>query len=177
MAAGSGTRQFARAAVKVATGLNALDGFLSRMTGFAQTHRQSKTLRHMFVTKRLTIDQKMAALQSAFEGYLTDLELTVLRSLLDRNLGHHLDQVVKAMIATAKVDEAYVNLTVYSAFDLTDDELKAMTDKVYKAVGKSLKVEHKVDPALLGGIKLRLGNILVDGTIARRLELLREKLA
>lgn len=177
MAAGPGTRQFARASVQVATELNALDGFQSRMTAFAQAHRQSKTLRHIFVTKRLTIDQKMTALQSAFEGYLTDLELGILRALLERNLGNHLAKVVKAMIALAKVDEAHVNLTVYSAYELTDDELKAMTEKVHKAVGKALKVEHKVDPALLGGVKLRLGNILVDGTIARRLELLREQLA
>lgn len=177
MATGPGTRQFARAAVKVATELNALDGFLSRMTGFAQAHRQSKTLRHMFITKRLTIDQKMTALQNAFKDYLTDLELGILRSLLNRNLGNQLAEAVKAMIALAKVDEAHVNLTVYSAYELTDNELHAMTDKVYRAVGKTLKVEHKVDPALLGGVKLRLGNILVDGTIARRLELLREKLA
>lgn len=177
MAAGSGTRQFARATVRVATELDALDGFLSRMTGFAQVHRQNKTLRHMFVTKRLTVDQKMAALQNAFDGYLTDLEFTVLRSLLDRKLGNHLAQVVKAIIALAKVDEAYVNLTIYSAAELKADELKSMTEKVSKAVGKALKVEHKIDPALLGGVKLRLGNILVDGTIARRLELLREKMA
>ncbi|MCH7522007.1 MAG: F0F1 ATP synthase subunit delta, partial [Candidatus Marinimicrobia bacterium] len=76
----------------------------------------------------------------------------------------------------AQAAYAQLILPVFTPQPLSQKELQALGGRVEQSLGRSLQVKGVTDPSLIGGIKLRLGNILVDGSIARRLELLREEL-
>ena len=51
-----------------------------------------------------------------------------------------------------------------------------MTESLEKFTGKSVRLEAKVDPAVLGGARTRIGSTVYDGTVAARLQKLKQQL-
>ncbi|MCH7859050.1 MAG: ATP synthase F1 subunit delta [Candidatus Marinimicrobia bacterium] len=176
MTAGPQARKFARAALKVAVTMRAVEGFLARFEYLAQAFRTNRAFRHLLITHRVPLDNKMEVLRQAFRDDLTELEFVVLRMLMEQQLGIQLPGVAKSLAFLAQAEYAQLILTVFTPQPLSQKELQALGGRVEQSLGRSLQVKGVTDPSLIGGIKLRLGNILVDGSIARRLELLREEL-
>lgn len=176
MAAGAKARHFARAAFSVAAKLGVMDDFLDRFELLSRAFRENKAFRHLLITYRIPVEQKMEVLHRAFDGTLTELEFEVLHLLMVRNMGIQLPGVAKSLVLLARAEGARLELTVFTPQPLAAQELQGLGDRIGADLGRSLRVMGVMDPALLGGIKLRLGNTLVDGTLARRLELLREEL-
>jgi len=63
-----------------------------------------------------------------------------------------------------------------AAREVPEDEVKSLADKLSASSGKTVKLQVKVDPSLLGGIKLRLGDRIIDGTVAKKLEMMKSQL-
>ena len=63
-----------------------------------------------------------------------------------------------------------------SAVPLTEEQQKALTDKLAAKTGKTILLENSIDPTLLGGVKLRYEGKELDGTAAGRLSALRRSL-
>ncbi len=176
MAASAKSRHFARAAFSVAAKLGVVDDFLDRFELLYRAFRENKSFRHLLITHRIPVEQKMEVLRRAFGKVLTGLELEVLRLLLEQKMGLQLPAVARSLVQVAQAEDARLELTVFTSQPFPAKALKGLSSRVEADLGRSLRVTGITDPALLGGIKLRLGNTLVDGTVARRLELLREEL-
>ena len=69
-----------------------------------------------------------------------------------------------------------VSAVVTSATALTKEEDTAIRDKVAKMTGTTVEVRTAVDPALIGGLTVRIGDRLIDASVRGRLERLREQL-
>jgi F-type H+-transporting ATPase subunit b len=65
---------------------------------------------------------------------------------------------------------------VTSALPLTEAEKKTVTDDVMKKLGSKAKVKFQVDPKILGGLVLRVGDKVIDGSVVNQVETLRESL-
>lgn len=176
MPAGSETRQFARAMLRVASKLDLLDSLLERFQLVEQIYREHKAFRHLMITQRIPVDKKMETLRRIFAEYLTGLEYEILHILLEKGQGLQLPRIARMMSRLAQQEGARKNLIVYTPEALPEKEMAQLEERVAKSIKQPVRAKGIVDPDLLGGIKLRLGNTLVDGTIVRRLELLREQL-
>ncbi len=176
MATGTKSRHFARSAFSVAAKLGVVDDFLDRFELLSRTFRENKAFRHLLITHRIPVERKMEVLHRAFGKVLTNLELEVLRLLLAQNMGLQLPAVARFLVQVARTEDARLELTVFTPQPLPAKALKDLAGRVEADLGRSLRTKSITDPMLLGGVKLRLGNTLVDGTVARRLELLREEL-
>ena len=64
--------------------------------------------------------------------------------------------------------------TVVSAIPLSDAERRKLLDKLQEKTGKVIRLTEKIDPSILGGLRLDLAGERLDGTVLRRLELLRD---
>lgn len=89
-------------------------------------------------------------------GLLSDLVASYEARLMD-----HL-QVVRADVTTA--------------VPLADDRARAIERGLAEVTGKGVRLAARIDPAIIGGVVARIGSTVYDGSIARQLDLLREKL-
>jgi F-type H+-transporting ATPase subunit delta len=176
MPAGSEARQFARAAFRVAAKLDLVDSLLERFQLLEQIYRNNKAFRHLMITQRIPVEKKLELLRRIFDEHLTDLEYEILRLLLEKGKGLQLARIARTINRLAQVEGGRKDLIVYTPEALADKQIEQLTQRVEASIKQPVRAKGIVDPNLLGGIKLRLGNTLIDGTIARRLELLREQL-
>ncbi|MFC1481439.1 ATP synthase F1 subunit delta [Candidatus Neomarinimicrobiota bacterium] len=176
MAANSKVVKFARATLNVAAEMKGTESFLPRMEVLAVLYRQSDVFRHLLITTHISVDNKLAALKAACGDLLGELEYNVLRQMVERRLGMQLPKIVKAMKQLAADDDPAADLTVFTAVELPETELGNIARGLEQQLGRQLRESSVVDPTLLGGMKLRLGNTLVDGSVASRLEMIRQNL-
>ena len=66
---------------------------------------------------------------------------------------------------------------ITSAIALDQDEVKSLGDRIGQSVDRQVEVSAEVDPDILGGIVLRVGNVVLDASIKNRLEQLRKQVA
>lgn len=65
---------------------------------------------------------------------------------------------------------------VTSAVPLTDEEKRALTEKLTAQFGENLEFEYREDPSILGGLVVRVGDRVIDASVAGKLKALRETL-
>ena len=85
-----------------------------------------------------------------------------------------MNRELEALVAREQ-NRLAVELT--TAHELSDDEAESIVQAIEKASGRSVEATRSVDPDLVGGIVLKVGSFLADGSVRGRLERLRRELA
>jgi F-type H+-transporting ATPase subunit delta len=130
-----------------------------------------------FLTSRAVgRERKAQALRAAFQGRAGDLFLNFLLALND----HDRLDALRAIAATAR--EIYEERTglmrvqVRSAVPLPDDQRDKLRNELKTQYGRDPVLETRVDPELLGGMTVQVGDVLYDASIRTRLERIRNHL-
>ena len=114
------------------------------------------------------------ALSAIFTNKVTDLTL---RFLLVLNNKGRLDRLRQIEVAYAQlVQEALgrVEVNIFTPRAIDDASLKTIKRNVQDMLGKEPVLHTNVDPSMLGGVKLRIGDQLIDGSVATKLRRLSE---
>ena len=97
--------------------------------------------------------------------------------MIERHRSEAIVATVDEFIELANEAKSVADATVYSVRPLTDAEIEAVSTTFAAKIGKkSLRITNIADSNLLGGIKLRIGNTIYDGTISGKLERLSKQL-
>ncbi|MBM4130093.1 ATP synthase F1 subunit delta, partial [bacterium] len=97
--------------------------------------------------------------------------------LLDRNRIELLRDIGEVFAELVEADGGLVRARVVTAIALPADLETKLRDKLAQVTGKNVVLEKKVDPAVLGGVCVTLGDRIIDGTVRTNLDRLRKKLA
>lgn len=101
----------------------------------------------------------------------------VLQLMLERGRFAAVPEVRQAYDALATAEEGVVKVEVVSAAELTPETEKKIAARVQEATGRRVELARRVDPAILGGLVLRVGDVIVDGSVKARIRQLRRRLA
>ncbi len=96
--------------------------------------------------------------------------------LASKNHAHLLNKVVADLDHYAKRQAIGVTAKVTSAVSLSDTEKSVLETKMRGQFGKDLSFDYVVDKAILGGLVVRVGDKVIDGSVAGKLAALQEKL-
>ena len=100
-----------------------------------------------------------------------------LQLMLERGRFAAVPELHQAYDALAIVEEGVVEVEVVSAAELSPETEKKIAARVQEATGRRVELARRVDPSILGGLVLRIGDIIVDGSVKARIRQLRRRLA
>ena len=123
------------------------------------------------------IDEKVKALTSAMGSAPSIEELNLLKLLMQSGDMGMLRDISAAMSQAIGGSSGPSKAEVTSAVELTADEKEALSKKLNAENGGELAVTFAVDESLLGGLRVRIGDRLIDNSVATRLAGLRESLS
>ena len=125
---------------------------------------------------RLTKTQKKQLFKQSFIG-LSPLVINVVSMLIDRRRDNEVVAMADEYIELALSARGVAVADVFSATRLSDADKASLSLAFAAQVGKqSLQINNIVDSSLLGGIKLRIGNRIFDGTVRSKLQRLEREL-
>lgn len=126
--------------------------------------------------RQTDLDAKMSALSSAVDVELSPEMQNLLKLLLQEDDIQMLSEVSAALGQVASGRQAPLKAEVTSAVPLSDDDKRQMREKLTNEYGDGLIFDFRTDESLLGGLRVRVGDRLIDTSVASRLAAMRERL-
>jgi F-type H+-transporting ATPase subunit delta len=150
--------------------LSELDSFVSDVFGAAPK------LEAVLGSALISADEKCALLDKALHGKASPLFLNFLKVVARHGRLDILRPIHQAAHALYDRMRNVVRVQVASATDLGNDLKLQLTDSVRRMLGGSPVLETEVHPELVGGLMMRVGDTVYDGSIANRLEKVRQQM-
>ena len=157
-------------------GDSAIEETLDELTTILELARKDAAFNEFLASRVLASNSRAESLRTVFEGKISTRTLTFLLLLNEKERLGHLPAMVQAFHAKAQDAFGRLEVDVHTAGPISSADLDAVRDRLAKALGKEVVAHHRSDPAMIGGLKLRFGDRLVDGSITTRLRRLRDQL-
>lgn len=122
---------------------------------------------------RVPAAAKKSMASNLFTAQINDYVLNFLLLVLDRRREALLKQMVEQYTALANEIRNIVVAEVTTAQALSNEQLQALQNKLAQVTGKSVTLQVVVDPAILGGLIVKIGDKLIDGSVSRQLAVLK----
>jgi F-type H+-transporting ATPase subunit delta len=169
-------KRYALALFQIAKEKQLLDQLEEEIRVVQQVFAENKELVSLLKHPKLAVQKKKALLQETFASLSTPL-LNTLMILLDRHRIEIVPELASEFIGLANEERGVAEATVYSVRPLTEDEKQALSEAFAKKIGKvTLRITNVVDTSLIGGVKLRIGHRIYDGSVSGKLERLQRQL-
>ncbi len=132
-----------------------------------------RTFWEFFASPRLDPALKKRVIAEAFSGKLDRPVLGLLHVLVDKRREMVFDNIVDEFDRFKDLREGRMHAEVTAARPLDDDQRAQLKTRLESATGKQIELHEKVDRKLLGGLIVKLGDKVIDGSLRRRLNRLR----
>ncbi|HAS74368.1 MAG TPA: ATP synthase F1 subunit delta [Clostridiales bacterium UBA8960] len=121
-------------------------------------------------TPKINIAEKKAVLQETFGNQVSQTLLNFLKIIIDKNRGTDILDIKRDFDERVNVHHGVVKATVESVIPLTEDQLEHLTDKLKAMTGKKVEIVTFINPELLGGLVIKLGDRIIDGSVKFKLQ-------
>ena len=167
---------YAQALINEAQKQNALADVTDDVRGIGELLRANREF-HAF-TQALTIgeDERLALLEKIFAGRIHILTLNVLKAMSRRDRLVFLGDFAQAFDDILKKMSGIVEVHLASAVILQPDTIRRVQDALARTLAKKIDLRVSIDPALVGGITLTIGDTLIDGSVATQLRKMEDQL-
>jgi ATP synthase F1 delta subunit len=167
---------YARALFEVARDQQKLDQINEQLAQFVQAVRDNRDLTVFFFSPHFSSEEKKAALHRAVDGAEAPF-LNFLEALIERHRMPVIFRVGARFKELYDEERKLLGVEVTSAVSLGEDTVRSIGEQVQQQTGRKVQLSSNVDPDILGGLVLRVGNFILDASIRNRLEQLRKQVA
>jgi len=169
-------KRYASVLLAVSRERNAVEEVYASLTLLSRFVKKEAVFRTFFLSHRLVADQKIEVLDAILEESCHPLAKALFGLLAERREQNLLSEIAR-VFEMMRADELQIlEATAFTAEELLEDEYSAIRESLAGSTGQTVEFKAKVDPELLGGLKLRLGNLFIDGSIRGRLHSLKREL-
>jgi F-type H+-transporting ATPase subunit delta len=169
-------RTYAQALLDLAQEAGQLDATIQEVNQLLDLARTEPDLARFFVGRRLTASEHAEVIEHVFQGRVSKLLYRFLLVVNRRDRLHLLDGILRGVIALFEEQHGQVVVHAYVPTLLDDAQARATSARLGAALKRTVVLSQHEDPALLGGIKLLVGDELFDGSVATQLKLMRQKM-
>lgn len=169
-------KRYALALFQLAKESDLLETAEAELRAIKQVFTENSDLIALLQNPKFSIEKKKELLEVPFAG-LSPYVKNTLFLLVERHRDDIIPEVAEGFIELANEERGVAEATVYSVRPLTDEEKQSISNVFAQKVGKqTLKLTNIVDNGLIGGLKLRIGNRIYDGSVSGKLERLARQL-
>ena len=169
-------KKYAQAAYKIAVKEQDVNKISARLHNVRNILKSVPELNQLLITRRVQIEDKIAMLKNILGNKISDIEMAIMSLLIENGHMNLFGEVVKRFDYLLDKDSDIIKVQITTATKLSNDEVQRISSKIESRVQKKVDVAMDIDTSLVGGIKLRLGNTLLDGSVSNRLQKMRDTL-
>jgi F-type H+-transporting ATPase subunit delta len=137
----------------------------------------SPELRDALTNRNLPGEAKAELVSTLLVGKSSPETLRLTRQAVLEPRGRRLDRILEHVLSLAAKRREQLTAVVTVATDLDEPQRERLAAALQRTYGKPVLLQVVVDPAVLGGIRVQVGDEVVDGTVLRRLDEARRRLA
>ena len=167
---------YSRSLFEVAREQDKLDTIRDQLGEFADAVDGSRDLQVFLFSPYLSTDEKKEGLRRAVED-VDETLMNFLELLAEKHRMPAIFRIRRQYDDLWEAENRRLPVQVTSAIELDESTVKQIGDAIGEQTGQRIDLTSEVDPDILGGIVLRVGNSILDASIRNRLEHLRKQVA
>jgi len=174
----SASLQYANALADIALAQGAAEPAAKQLTEFGIAFAQSAELRTFLASPAVSLEDKHAVIEK-IAGRLgaTKIIRNFLFVLVDHRRTVLIPEVIETFQEVIRQRQGAAEAEISTAVELSAAQKKEMAATLTKLTGKKIETKYALDPALLGGAVVRIGDTIYDGSLRSRLNEMRARLA
>ena len=142
---------------------------LSELTVLEQSFRENPDFIRLLSSPNLPKRERCQILDDSFRGKVQPYVLNFLKILTEKGYARHFTDCCKAYRDLYNQHHGILPVTAVTALALTEDQSARLARKLSAITGKTVDLHNRVDPAVLGGVRLDYDGKRVDDTVSHRL--------
>jgi len=167
---------YARSLFEVALEQGTLDAVRDQIGEFAGAVDAERGLQTFFFSPYFSTTEKKEGLRKAVDG-ADETVMNFLELLIDKHRMPVIFRLRRELDRLWREENKLLPVALTSAVELDAQTVKDLGEKIGESTGRKVQVTTSVEPDILGGIVLRVGNSILDASIRNRLEQLRKQVA
>jgi F-type H+-transporting ATPase subunit delta len=167
---------YSRALFEVATENDVVDRIHDELGQVDEALREDSNLQLFFFSPYFNSEEKKEAIGRVIEGADERL-VNFLELLTERHRMPLLSRIRRQYDTRWAEANKLLPVSVTSAVDLDESLVKEIGDRIQDQTGRRVELSSNVDPEVLGGLVVRVGNMVLDASVRNRLEQLRKQVA
>jgi len=177
MAEGTRTRAYATALYAVANAEGQLSSVGDELFAVARAIETNDALRDALGDAHLPAERRQQIIEELLGSRASDVTVSLASMVVGAGRGRELPDIVDALLEISASQEGRQVAEVRSAIDLTEDQRTRLAEALKSVTGSDVDVRVVVDPSVVGGLVVRVGDQVIDGSVRHRLAQLRESLS
>ena len=174
----SASLRYANALAEIALAQGATEPAAKQLHEFGSVYAQSAELGTFLASPAVSIDAKHAVIEKiAARMGASKIIRNFLFVLADHRRTNLILEVIAAFHEVIRQRQGIAEAEVSSATELSAAHKKEMVTTLARLTGKKIEAKYAIDPALLGGAVVRIGDTIYDGSLRSRLNEMRARLA
>jgi F-type H+-transporting ATPase subunit delta len=135
-----------------------------------------RNLMQFLLAPHVLESDKVNLVKRIFEGRIEPLFLNFLFVLIEKHRIGFFHEIVEEFRALVDEAKGVAVAEVTTVVPMTDDAREQLIEKLARKTGKKIELEEKVDPSIIGGMIVKVGDQVIDGSVQYGLSELREEL-
>jgi F-type H+-transporting ATPase subunit delta len=169
-------RGYATALFTVAQAEGALDQVEDELFRFARTMEREIRLRDALIDPQRPAENRGKIVEELLGNKSSPHTINLINFVIAQGRARELPSIIDTVVEVAAAERQRAVAEVRSAVPLGEAERARLRDAIARATGKQVDVKVLVDPGVVGGLLVRVGDVVFDGTVRRRLQMAKEHL-
>ena len=167
---------YGKALFEAAEDLQKTEGVGSDLKDLVKIIKENKDFFDMLKSPAIPNDEKKETVEKIFQGKMDETLLNFIYVLIDKRRINQFFGIAKAFEKCVDDKKGITVGTIYSAVEIPEDKLKKFEQETGALLKKNVELKNEIDSALIGGIKIYVDGKLIDASIRRKLDELKEQL-
>lgn len=169
-------RRYAQALFDIAREQNSIEVFARDLSSVIQSINSNEELKAIFYNQLVSVEEKKEIVNKGFTGSVHPMVSNFLNLLLDKFREPYLEQIYEVFLELSDIENKILKADVKSATDLSPEQVSKLEEKLSKITHQNVKVNVTIDESLIGGMAVKIGDKVYDGSVAMQLSMLKEHL-
>ncbi|HYF14037.1 MAG TPA: ATP synthase F1 subunit delta [Phycisphaerales bacterium] len=173
------TRIYARSLFDLAMakgGRQAVEEIADELAQIVELAAANPRLGDILASPTIAREEREKSIERLFKGRVSDTTFRFMSVLNDKGRAGEIAGVAASFDEIVQEKFGLVEVDVFTAQPATPDMTRDLAQRLERSLGKQVVVHNYTDPQMIGGVKIKIGDQLLDGSIATQLRRLKDKL-
>ncbi|WP_126428849.1 F0F1 ATP synthase subunit delta [Brevibacillus marinus] len=167
---GAVAKRYARALFEVVKERGKIDAVEAELKLASATLSSNQELAKVMAHPQVSAEEKKRLVDDLFRAHLSEESRNLLMLLIENGRQSQLNEITNAYVALANEERGIVDALVTTAKPLSEAEQAQIAEQFGKVLQRTVRLETVVNPAILGGVVVKIGDRLYDGSLKSKLE-------
>lgn len=171
------SKTYSSALFEVAVEMDMMDQILAEYEFVANSLDENPEFYEILTSPKLSLTEKKNILNETYEKHISKELSSFFSLLVDKQRSNVLREAYDDYKILVETQKGLVVASVESVIPLEANEIKELEAKLNQVTGKTVTVNNIINPEIMGGLVVKVGDKIIDGSVKRKLEGLKHELA